>query len=212
MSKYLTEFVGTFFLVFTISLAVATGSPFAPLAIGAVLAGMIYMGGHVSGAHYNPAVTIAFLVRRWTKASDLIPYVIAQVAGAFAAAAAGFAVTGQAIPIAPGAEASVVDVLLVEVLFTFALMLTILNVATTKDTAGNDHYGIAIALVVVAGIFVGGGISGAAFNPAVAIGLTAMNVAKGGGTLAHLWFYLVGPTAGALLAVAVFRAMNPGEE
>src|SRR5918996_4239393 len=95
MNKYVTEFVGTFFLVLTIGLSVLGGTPMAPLAIGASLMVMVYMGGHVSGAHYNPAVSLAVLLRGKLQPGDVVPYMAMQILGAFAAAAVVYVVTGQ---------------------------------------------------------------------------------------------------------------------
>ena len=103
MNKYLTEFIGTFFLVLTIGLSVLGGTPMAPLAIGAVLMVMVYMGGHVSGGHYNPAVSLAVLLRGKLQARDVVPYMTAQVLGAVAAGAfAGGPISGGAFNPAVG--------------------------------------------------------------------------------------------------------------
>src|ERR1700680_227970 len=99
MHKYLTEFIGTFFLVLTIGLTVLSGSPFAPLAIGASLMVMVYMGGHVSGAHYNPAVSLAVLLRGKLGPIDFVLYVISQVAGSLAASVTVFEILKK--PFAP---------------------------------------------------------------------------------------------------------------
>jgi aquaporin Z len=205
MSKLLTEVVGTFFLVLVIGLAVLGQAPLAPLAIGSALMVMVYMGGHVSGAHYNPAVTLAVYLRGKLPAKDVGPYMVAQLTGAVLAALAVRAITGETFAPAPGAGVGVGPALLVEVLFTFALALVVLNAATARKTDGNSFYGLAIGFTVFAGAVAGGGISGGAFNPAVGIGPTIVHAAFGNGTFAHLWLYLVGPFAGALLAVAVFR-------
>ena len=172
MRKLLTEFIGTFFLVLTIGLTVTQGSQFAPLAIGAGLMVMVYMGGHISGAHYNPAVSLAVLMRGALPSADFIPYVAAQVAGATVAALIVNVITGQTFAPAPAVTATTTAALLVEVLFTFALALVVLNVATSKKTEGNSYYGLAIGLTVMTGAFAGGGISGGAFNPAVGLGPT----------------------------------------
>ncbi len=205
MRRYLTEFIGTFFLVLSIGLAVLGGTPFAPLAIGVTLMVMVYMGGHVSGGHYNPAVTIALTMRGASPAADLVPYMIAQVAGAIAASLVVRVILGQTFAPAPGPDVSPIAALLVEILYTFALALVVLNVATSKKTQGNSYYGLAIGFTVVAAAFAGGPISGGAFNPAVGIGPTLVNVMAGGGTFAHLWLYLVGPVVGGVIAAMVFK-------
>jgi aquaporin Z len=91
------------------------------------------------------------------------------------------------------------------VLFTFALALVVLNVATSRHTKGNSYYGLAIGFTVMAGAFAGGGISGGAFNPAVGTGPTIVRALMGDGTWSALWLYLVGPFAGGALAAMVFK-------
>ena len=209
MNKYLTEFIGTFFLVFSIGMAVITVNPMAPLAIGATLMVMIYMGGHVSGAHYNPAVTVAVFMRGKIDAGDVAPYIGAQLVGALTATAVVNFLTGGAFAPAPGPGATVVEVLLAEILFTFALALVILNVATAKATEGNSYYGLAIGFTVMVGAFAVGPISGGAFNPAVGTGPILLNAVHGLGSIGDLWFYWVGPLIGAALAATVFKIQNP---
>jgi aquaporin Z len=207
MNKLLTEFIGTFFLVLTIGCTVVGLNPgvIPPLAIGAVLMVMIFAGGHISGAHYNPAVTLAVTMRGKCTVGDAIGYVIAQVAAAIVAAL----VVGFLKPDAQVVAASpdVVRALVVEVLFTFALVYVVLNVATAKGTANNSFYGLAIGSTVMAGAFAVGGISGGAFNPAVAVGATVMGLFS----LANIWIYLVANFAGAALAATVFKIVNPSD-
>lgn len=205
MKKLLTEFIGTFFLVLTIGFTVTQGSQFAPLAIGASLMIMVYMGGHVSGGHYNPAVSLALLMRGAMPRASYVPYVASQVLGALVASLVVFIVTGKTFAPAPSAEATIVGALLVEVLYTFALALVVLNAAVAKKTQGNAFYGLAIGFTVVVAAFAGGGISGGAFNPAVGIGPTIINATIGNGSWSALWLYLVGPLVGGALASAVFR-------
>ncbi len=209
MHKYLTEFIGTFFLVLTIGLAVLSGSALAPLAIGSALMVMVYMGGHVSGAHYNPAVSLAVMLRGKLTFQEFVPYVIAQLVGGLAAAGVVYVILGKTCPIAPADSASTLGAILVEILFTFALALVVLSTATAKKAAGNSYFGLAIGFTVFAGAVAGGGISGGAFNPAVGTGLTVVH-AFNGGSLSHLWLYIVGPLAGGALAAEVFKIQEAG--
>ena len=206
MKNYLTEFIGTFFLVFVIGLTVAFQSPFAPLAIGATLMVMVYMGGHISGAHYNPAVTLAVLMRGKINAPEALVYMLSQVLGACAAGLATAFLAGSALNIAPNANFSMPQVLFVELIFTFGLALTVLNVATSKDHPNNSFYGLAIGFAVVIAAFAGGGISGGAFNPAVALGHNLIS-----GHMENLWIYLAGPLSGGALAAIVFKLTNPDD-
>ena len=205
MRKYLTEFIGTFFLVFTVGLTVIGAVPMAPLAIGASLMIMVYMGGHVSGGHYNPAVSLAVLLRgKLASTGEFVAYVVSQLAGAIAAALVAYVITGKTFAPAPGDSASALGALLVETLFTFALALVVLNSAVSAKTQGNSFYGLAIGFTIVAAAFAGGSISGGAFNPAVGTGPILVQAALGGGSLSHLWLYLVGPFLGGALAAGVF--------
>lgn len=210
MARYLTELIGTFFLVFTIALTVTQGVAEAPLAIGAVLMVMVYMGGHISGAHYNPAVTVAVWLRGAFPRSQILPYVAAQLVGAALASFVAAHLTGQSLVPAPGTGVSAGTALIAEVLFTFALVLVILNVATSRHTQGNSYYGLAIGFTVMGGAYAVGGISEAVFNPAVGTGPIVIGLLAGG-SAAHLWLYWVGPLLGGLLAVLAFR-IQEGEE
>jgi aquaporin Z len=209
LNRYFTELTGTFFLVFTIGTVVVAGSAAAPLAIGSVLIALVYMGGHVSGAHYNPAITAAVYLRGAMAKSDVVPYVAAQILGAWLAAGAVQLITGETFAPAPGVGYGPIEAVLCEVLMTFALALVILNVATARATEGNAYYGLAIGLTVIAGTYAVGPISGSALNPAVGIGPMVVDTLAGSGSLRNLWIYLVGPVVGALLAVPVFRMQNP---
>jgi aquaporin Z len=206
MNKYIAEFIGTFFLVLTIGCTgIGAGSGvIAPLAIGAVLMVMVFAGGHISGAHYNPAVTVAVLIRGKVKGGDVLPYLVAQLAGAAVASLtvakclrAGATVTAIAPNIGPA--------LLAEFLFTFALAYVVLNAATAEGTSGNSFYGLAIGMTVMTGAFAVGDISGGAFNPAVAFGLCVLGIAS----WANIWIYLVADFAAAIVAALVFLAVNP---
>jgi aquaporin Z len=204
MSRYVTEFVGTFFLVLTIGLTVVNGTPLAPLAIGSVLMAMVYMGGHISGAHYNPAVSVAILIRGKMEARDLVPYVLAQLSGAILASLTVMLIVGDTFAPAPAPEAGLVVVLLCEALFTFALSLVVLNVATDDATVGNSYYGLAIGFTVMAGAFAVGSTSGGVFNPAVGTGPILIDALVGDGIWDHLWIYWAGPVLGAVAAAGVF--------
>src|SRR5262245_1569800 len=134
MRKYMTEFIGTFFLVLTIGLVVTGGSQLAPIPIGLSLVVMIYIGGHVSGAYYYPAVSLASLIRGALPTAEFVPYVVSQIAGALVAALAVNLMTGQTFAPQPGATVGTMAMLLAEILYTFALALVVLNVATSAKT------------------------------------------------------------------------------
>jgi len=206
MNKYIAEFIGTFFLVLTVG-CTGIGAPagvIAPLAIGAALMVMVYAGGHISGGHFNPAVTLGVLIRGKVKPADVVPYWIVQFAAAVIAAwlttkflRAGAPVTAIAPKMGPA--------LLAEFLFTFALVYVVLNSATADDTAGNSFYGLAIGMTVMVGAFAVGDISGGAFNPAVALGITVMGISSWN----NIWMYLVADLVGGAVAAVIFKMINP---
>lgn len=205
MRKYLVEFIGTFFLVFTIgNSVVGPQAALPPLAIGAVLMVMVYAGGHISGGHYNPAVTLAIWLRGRCPTRDVAPYMIAQFLAAVVAALLVIFVIKDANP---GVVKAIDPVrgLIVEFLFTFALAYVVLNVATAKANAGNSFYGLAIGFTVVAGAFAVGGVSSGAFNPAVIVGLVTMKLVR----VADIWIHLAADFGGGAVAALVFNYLNP---
>ncbi len=208
MKKYLTELIGTFFLVLTIGCTVIGGGTgvIPPLAIGAALMVMIFAGGHVSGGHYNPAVTLAVWLRGRCDTKDVIPYMASQVVGAvLAAAMVSFIYTGVKVTVL---MPNMPRALLAEFLFTFALAYVVLNVATAKGTANNSFYGLAIGMTVMVGAFSVGGVSGGAFNPAVAVGVSAMGLSA----WSNIWIYFAANFAGGALAAFVFKFINPEDK
>jgi aquaporin Z len=208
MNKYITEFIGTFFLVVTIGCTVIPGAAgvIAPLAIGAALMVMVYAGGHISGAHYNPAVTLAIFLRGKCPASDVIPYWIAQVLAGIAAAFVAVYLCGKSGT--PMEIANIPLAMVAEFLFTFALAFVVLNVATAKGTANNSFYGLAIGMTVMVGAFAVGAISGGAFNPAVAVGIGVMKLVN----LSQIWIHILAELVGAAVAAFTFKIVNPSEE
>jgi aquaporin Z len=205
MNKYVAEFIGTFFLVFTIGCTVIGNGAgaLAPLAIGSALMVMVFAGGHISGAHFNPAVTLGVWMRGKCDTKDVAPYMIAQAIAAVLAALAVKFLKGD-VAITP-MQPAVLPALLAEFLFTFALVYVILNVATAKGTAGNSFYGLAIGFTVMVGAFSVGNISGGAFNPAVAIGISMMGLSS----WSNIWIFLVADFAGGAAAAGAFKALNP---
>jgi aquaporin Z len=205
MNKYIAEFIGTFFLVLTVGCTVipaATGV-IAPLAIGAALMVMVYAGGHISGAHFNPAVTLAVFIRGRCEAKDVIPYWVAQLVAAVAAALVAVFLVGKSGT--PMEIKNVPVAFVAEFLFTFALAYVVLNSATSKDTANNSFYGLAIGMTVMVGAFSVGAISGGAFNPAVALGAAVMKLVN----LADIWIHVVADLAGGLVGGLTFKFLNP---
>ena len=207
--KYAVEAIGAFFLTFAVGVAALSGSVFVPLAAGAMLMVMIYAGGHISGGHYNPAVTMAALVRRRIGIRDAVAYWVVQVAGGVIAGLLARAVVNPAsvktLTLSGHAQAAAA---VVEVLITFALCYVVLNVATSKDQPGNGFFGLAIGFTVAAGAFAVGGISGGVFNPAVAIG----GASAGLFAWSTIWIYLLVELGAGIAAGLAFLALNPGDK
>jgi aquaporin Z len=207
--KYVVEFIGTFFLMFAVAMAALSGSAFTPLAAGATLMVMVYAGGHISGGHYNPAVTLAALVRRRIEIGDALAYWIAQVAGGVIAGVIARAVVNppavKTLSLSGHVE---VAAAMAELLITFALCYVVLNVATSKDQPGNGFFGLAIGFTVTAGAFAVGGISGGVFNPAVALG----GATAGLFAWPTIWVYILFELAAGGAAALAFLALNPGDK
>lgn len=202
MKKVITEFIGTFFLVMGAILGGGLGAALALMV-------MIYAGGHISGAHYNPAVSLAVWMRGRMSVGEMLGYWMSQLAGAILAAlvvANVFSTEGTAACIIP--DDGIIKGLIAEIVGTFALAYVVLNVATAKGTAGNSFYGIAIAGTVLAMATVIGKYSGGAYNPAVAIGLLIQKTF----CLSQIWIYIIGCFSGAALAAVVFKMNNQDDK
>jgi len=208
MKKYLVEFIGTFFLVLTVGMTViepgAVGD-LAPLAIGSALMIMVYAGGHVSGGHYNPAVTVAVWLRGRCPQADVPGYIGAQVAASIVAALVVLGLKGD--PTLTPKDVTIFPALVAELVGTFALAYVVLNVATAKATAGNSYFGLAIGFTVMTMVFAFRYVSGGVLNPAVAVGITVMHLVK----VSYLWIYLVANLGAGALAAYVFRIVHPDD-
>ena len=204
MKKYIVEFIGTFFLVLTIGCTgiAAPAGVIAPLAIGAVLMVMVYAGGHISVGHFNPAVSLGVWMRGRLETKDVLPYFIAQALGA-AGAVLAVKFLRTPVPITP-IPLKFGPAFLAEFVFTFALVYVVLNTATAEGTSGNSFYGLAIGFTVLAGAFAVGDISGGAFNPAVAFGITWMGISS----WANIWLYFLANFLGGAVAALVFKLTN----
>lgn len=198
--KVAAEFVATFLFVFSI-IAVLNSGANGALPIGFALMVLVYATGHISGGHLNPAVSFGALIRGALNVTEFIGYAIAQIVGGLLAAFLSmsiWAAADSALVIEAGPAFGV------ELIFTFILVYVVLNVATSKDHPNNSFYGLAIGSVVFVGASAVGGISGAAFNPAVSIALAADGILSWG----DQWLYIVAPLIGGALAAVVFRLLN----
>jgi aquaporin Z len=210
--KYAVEAIGTFFLILTVGAAVGSHSALAPLAIGSALMVMIYAGGHLSGGHYNPAVTLAALIRHRIGVRDAVAYWLSQIGAGLIAA---LVVRTVIDPTQTGRPTTMTlngptlwAAFVVELLFTFALCYVVLNVATSRDHPNNSFYGLAIGFTVLAGAVAVGGISGGAFNPAVTVAGAVMQIFA----WPTLWVYLVAQLVAGAAAGLTFLALNPDDK
>jgi aquaporin Z len=199
MRKLLMELIGTMFLMMAVAF-----SGNSAIAVGLMLAVMVYSGRHLSGAHYNPAVSVAAWMQGKIEAADALKHMVAQLVGAGLGWCVFRLVTGDGFALMPVAEHELWHGMLVEALFTFALATVVLNVRSD-----NSAHGLAIGFALAAMVYAGAGVSGGAFNPAVGIGPQIMEAISGGGFDAStLALYGVGPLVGGGLAAVVYKFLN----
>jgi aquaporin Z len=211
MKKYLAEGIGTFFLMLTMVMTANNGTgTLSPLAIGLALTGLTYAGWHISTAHYNPAVTLAVLICGRIDRTDALYYVVAQIAGAVVAALFGAFLLNcsGATSIPTLLNKNGLCALIAEFLGAFALAYVLLNVAFTNRNEGNSYYGLAIGFTLTGAIWTLTGISGGAFNPALALGATIAGMFDG----ADYWIYLIGALLGAAAAASAFQVVYGRQE
>lgn len=196
--KIFIELLGAFFLTLIIAF---TGNPFA---VGAVLVALVYMGGHISGAHYNPAVSLSQFMAKRISLKELIFYTLSQVVGASLAAVAFLLIVGSPFLLSPNPQATNMQVFVSETIFTFLLAFVVLSVSA-KSVKNNQFFGLAIGLAVMAGAFAVGGVSGAMFNPAVTISTAVTDIANIQTNLSFLGLFLGAQLFAGLIAGLVFK-------
>lgn len=199
MKKYIIEFIGTFFLVFVIAL---TSNP---LAIGLILTALVYMGGYISGANYNPAVTLGLWINKKINFKTAYKYMLIQLVASIAASFVYSILFNNVFMPKIGSHANLFSALIIEILFTFILVTVVLHTAASEKTKGNNYFGIAIGFTVAAIAFAGGPISGGAFNPAVGIGPIIYDIANLNSHFMILFLYLIGPFLGGTFAGLLFK-------
>ncbi|MDE0953949.1 MAG: aquaporin [Candidatus Poseidoniales archaeon] len=202
IQKLTTEFIGTFLLSFTICASGLYGSAedYAPFIISFNLMIMIYAGRHISGAHYNPVITITIYLRGIFDKNDILPYIVLQI---IAAVSAALVVERFSLSNATSSEIFSLgfEAIIAELIFTFIFAYVVLHVATTESTLDNNYYGAAIALVIFIGAITVGSISLASFNPAV----TSALIISGKVTLGDSWMHFIPQLVGAILATYLYR-------
>ncbi|TDP95570.1 aquaporin Z [Leucobacter luti] len=196
------EALATFLFVFSIVAAVNNAGDLAPLAIGFMLMALIFATGHISGGHLNPAVSLAAFLRGVIGFGEFLCYAIGQIIGGILAAL--LAGTIWSAPEGGALQIEAGPAFIVEALVTFILVYVILNVATSRDHPNNSFYGLAIGSTIVAGVALGGPVSGGGFNPAVSLSLAL------GGYFdwSNMWLYVLAPLVGSALAALAFRFLN----
>lgn len=212
---YVAEFIGTFFLVLTVGLNAHQHTVLAPISIGSILMVLVFSTGSVSGAHFNPAVSLGVLLSQRDKISgnDAFIYLIVQCLGAILGGCTYWWILGETFTLGPLAPYTAWDAFVVEVLFSSALVFVVLNVATTEQDADNHYYGLAIGFTLMSAAFACGAISGCVLNPALTIAamLTHFFHTKHPDSFSYLALYLFGPLVGALIANGLFRLIRPLE-
>uniref|UniRef100_A0A7S4URC5 Aquaporin n=1 Tax=Alexandrium monilatum TaxID=311494 RepID=A0A7S4URC5_9DINO len=213
VSKLTSEFVGTFMLVTTVGFNVIGKSPAGALSIGMCLASMIFADGGVSGGNYNPAVTLALLLRGATDAATAGAYVATQLLAGTAASAFYTYVAGAGTALGPSQGKDLTAAGVAELVFTFVLCFVVLGVATVKTPASPQFNGLTVGLCVVAGGNAAGAISGGSLNPAVSLGLfVAGKLGAAGGSIASLGTYILFELAAGALAAGMFIVVFAGEK
>jgi len=207
--KYVVEFIGTFFLVMSICMAEGGGlGQFGPLAVGLTLVMLVYAGGHISGSHLNPAVSLAVYLRGKLNAGDVLPYMVGQFLGAtLAAMLSGFLLGSFHSPEPVTKELDIVPALIAEVVGTILYVYVYLNMFTTRRTSGNTYFGLAIGLAYLAAMYTFQSVSDGAFNPAVALAITMANFTS----WSSIWIFLVANFAGGMLAAFLSQYVNGPE-
>jgi aquaporin Z len=207
--KYVVEFIGTFFLVMAFCMTAGGGlGQFAPLAVGLTLVMLIYSGGHISGSHLNPAVSLAVYLRGKLNAGDVLPYMVGQFLGATAAAMlSGFLLASIQTPEPVTKELDIVPALIAELLGSMLYVYVYLNMFTTRKTSGNTYFGLAIGLAYLAATYTFQNVSEGAFNPAMALAITMANFTS----WSSIWIFLVANFAGGALAAFLSQYVNGPE-
>lgn len=202
--KLIMELIGTCVLVLTIQLTFSTY----PLAVGLVFAALVYAGYPISGAHYNPSVSLALFLRAVISWDSLLFYWLFQVIGAFLGALLGALIGGTAAVPARGAEYYLLQAFLAELVFTALLAFVVLATLTNSNIEKNSYYGLAIGIVIMVGMAAVGHISGSVFNPAVAL---ALSLVHGISKIAYMLWIILAQALGGVAGAALYYLVAPEE-
>mmetsp|Transcript_48784 Transcript_48784/g.155999 ORF Transcript_48784/g.155999 Transcript_48784/m.155999 type:complete len:235 (+) Transcript_48784:120-824(+) len=215
-AKYVGEFLGSYFLVFTVGCNVLSGSIGLALSVGALVTAMVYAIGPVSGGHFNPAVSLAVLLTRFQRTQTfdvaVLLYIPVQLLGGILAGLTYVWTCGNSFPLQPAGKYYLTSTsATLEVVYTAALCYVVVNVMYVKSLGDNYYYGLAIGLTVTAATITIGGISGCFLNPATSLGVALVDASHKGMTAAFVHFpvYFFMPFLGSVLAVAMICVVNP---
>jgi len=213
--KLLSEFIGTFYLCFTVGLCVLGKSPATAWAAAAALMGMIYSLGNISGANFNPAVTFAIYLRGLHATRDAVSYMAVQFLASIVAAVVCICAYHKTYAFGPGDATTGYGwkgVASAEVQFTFLLCFVVLSICTVQSNKLLQMYGFAIGSCVTAGGFAIGSVSGGALNPAVSLGATIVDRMQGGAPLTNGLAFVALEFMGAALAAVAFKAVHGAQK
>lgn len=202
--KLVTEIIGTAVYVMVVQLSVGSSA----ITLGLVLTALVYSGGPISGGHYNPAVSLAFFLRGTTSWDSLLLYWVFQMIGAFGGALLGALIGGRTAVPGKGEDYYLLQAFLAELVFTALIAYTYLATRTNSKVEGNSYYGLAIGLCVLVGNYCVAHISGAVFNPAVAVSLSLVH---GIGKIAYMLWICLAQAAGGFAGALLFYIIAPDE-
>ena len=206
MHSYVMEAVGAFFLVLVFGF---TGDA---LAIGLTLMALVYIGSRISGAHYNPAVSFAFFLRRKLSGADFAGYLIAQLTGGFLAAIAIFFLSRSVFYVEPPSTTNLYQQAFSEVFFTFIFVLVMLTLSLLRSFRKNNLSGLVIGLTFGGMLMVATPVSGGVLNPVISLGTALFDLMQGGNSITHSMLYTIAPLTGGALAAFAFSYFHRGTE
>lgn len=196
------EAVGAFFLVLVYGF---TGDA---LAIGLTLMALVYIGFHISGAHFNPAVSFAFFLKKKLSGAEFVGYLISQLTGAFLAAVSLFFLSTSVFYVEPPVSTDLYQQAFGELFFTFLFVMLMLTFSLSKSPQLFQMAGLAVGLTYAGILMAGTPVSGGVFNPAISIGTAAFDLITGGNSYLHVLLYTLAPLAGASVAAVAYTYFN----
>lgn len=217
LQAYLTEFIGVFFIALSAVLSNIYNNPvFSALSSGGIIISLIYAGGHISQAHYNPAMTIIFFLRNEKSLLDSIVYIIIQISAAFFGMFIGFLLIPNGTNVyiyEPNSQYHSIQIFFLEILYSFLLGWVVLNVATAHENEGNEFYGIGVGSMIIGSIMTIGSSTGSCLNPSLGLSNLVFHSIKEKSLskLSNIWIYCLGPIIGSLFSCFIFYITHSKE-